>query len=131
MSVVEYYHHRNALDGSERSLSSLRILEPRITARVLQSDAWRKYEDDLREAVADATGRPVRGSIASRVAADRVQEFLKDSKTERSSFAIRVGIVERTLRNFLNTGRVRRTVLAKIAEEMDTDVTTLCKNIDA
>lgn len=120
--VVEYYDH----DGSAR-FPPLRFFEPLVTAKILHAEPWQTYENDLVQVVPASVKSPHRRASVSMVAADRVRDFLERTNTERTDFATSVGIDPRTLRQFLSTGKVRRTTLAKIAEKMGTDLQALCK----
>jgi hypothetical protein len=120
--VDEYYDNQ----GPDH-FPPLKIFEPQVTTRILDSEPWRRYEDGLTKAAAASVKKSLRGSPISRVAADRVLAFLEHTNTERTGFATSVGIDPRTLREFLRTGRIRRSTLVKIAAKMGTDLTTLCK----
>lgn len=64
-------------------------------------------------------------SIDSHVAARRMEAYAQ--KMGMTEFATRVGVTDRTLRNFRSSGRVRRDILAQIAAAMGMTVEDLIR----
>jgi len=59
-------------------------------------------------------------TITSRIAARRMEDYLQRNHIGQTEFASRVGITDRTLRTFRQTGQVRRSTLDAIALQMGT-----------
>jgi hypothetical protein len=66
-------------------------------------------------------------TVTSPIAARRMERYLELYNLGQNEFAIRVGCSEKTLRNFRKTGRVRRVILAEIAQAMHTTPEELLK----
>ena len=66
-------------------------------------------------------------TVASPIAARRMERYLERHSLGQNEFARRVGRSEKTLRNFRKTGKVRRGILAEIAQAMQTTPEELLK----
>jgi hypothetical protein len=71
------------------------------------------------------------GTVTSRVAADRAQQFMQSKGWTQKEFGRRSNhISDRTIRSFFKTGTIRKGLLADIAKAMKTDVDTLLNPLD-
>lgn len=67
------------------------------------------------------------GTITSSIAARRMEGYLELHNLGQNELALQVGRSEKTLRNFRKTGKVRRGILAEIAQAMHTTAEELLK----
>lgn len=66
-------------------------------------------------------------TITSKVAAAKLEAFLDASPLEKTEFARKVDVTERTLRTFRKTGKIKRKTFNLIAKEMGLDPEQLLK----
>ncbi len=62
--------------------------------------------------------RRASAQIDSKLAAHRLDDFLRTYPAGQTAFAVQAGTTDRTIRSFRKTGRVKREILARIAEAM-------------
>jgi hypothetical protein len=66
-------------------------------------------------------------TVTSPIAARRMERYLGLHNLGQNEFAVKVGCSEKTLRNFRKTGKIRRGILAEIAQAMHTTPEELLK----
>jgi lambda repressor-like predicted transcriptional regulator len=62
---------------------------------------------------------PLSRSVGGQAAVAAVKEFIQSKGLSQTEFSIQAGVSERTLRNFLTNGKMRRSSLEGVAKAMD------------
>jgi 3',5'-cyclic AMP phosphodiesterase CpdA len=131
------HYSRNAIDGHFWKGG----FRTRAADVIRSSDDWRGIQEKLKELaerqaencvevapkVIGGGTRRLHTTVASPLAARRMEAFLESRGIGQTEFAGRAGTTDRTLRRFRQTGKVRRDIFDAIAKAMGTTREALLK----